>query len=87
MRHLYKCDEILASRLATHHNLYFYAKLMERIRQAIEQQRLLEFRKEFLAKYRKHHASVHDEITRQENGNGDRTGHSYAGRRKAQSEG
>ena len=63
LRHLYKCDEILASRLATYHNLYFYKKLMQGIRIAIEQGRLLEFRKEFLAKFRMHRASVHDDIT------------------------
>lgn len=84
LRHLYKCDEILASRLATYHNLYFYGKLMESIRHAIEQGRLAEYRKEFLAKYRMHHAAVHDDITRQEINNG--TSHSYAGHRPAQSE-
>lgn len=66
LRHLYKCDEILASRLATYHNLYFYRTLMIRIREAIEQNRLTEYRKEFLAKYRRHRASVHDEIPRQD---------------------
>ena len=29
LRHLYKCDEILASRLATFHNLHFYGMLMQ----------------------------------------------------------
>ncbi len=66
LRHLYKCDEIMASRLATYHNLHFYARLMERIREAIEANRLTEFRKEFLANYRKHRASVHDDASRQE---------------------
>lgn len=66
LRHLYKCDEILASRLATFHNLHFYGMLMQRVRQAIEQGRLTEYRKEFLAKYRKHAAAVHDDITRNE---------------------
>jgi len=63
LRHLYKCDEILAARLATFHNLYFYRKLMIGIREAIEQGRLFEFRKEFRVKFRKYKASVHDEIT------------------------
>lgn len=66
LRHLYKCDEILASRLATFHNLHFYSVLMQNIRQAIEQGRLTQYRKEFLAKYRKHAAVVHDDITRQD---------------------
>ena len=70
LRHLYKCDEILASRLATFHNVYFYRTLMIHIRPAIEQGRLMEYRKEFMAKYRRHRASVHDDAGRQENNNG-----------------
>ncbi len=81
LRHLYKCDEILASRLATFHNLHFYATLMGKIRHAIEQGRLTEYRREFLARYRKHAAAVHDELTRQENADG--KGRSYAGDRSA----
>ncbi len=37
LRHLFKADEPLAGRLATLHNLSFYARLMEEIREAIEQ--------------------------------------------------
>ena len=84
LRHLYKCDEILASRLATYHNLYFYRTLMHNIRRAIEEGRFKEFRKEFLAKYRKHRATVSDEESRQENDNGAK--HSYAGVRTPESE-
>lgn len=36
LRHLHRCNEILFSRLATYHNLAFYARLMERLRAAIE---------------------------------------------------
>ncbi len=36
LRHLYKSREILASRLNTLHNLYFYQELMRRIRSAVE---------------------------------------------------
>jgi len=36
LRHLHRCDEILYSRLATYHNLAFYARLMDRLRQAID---------------------------------------------------
>ncbi len=36
LRHLHKCNEILYARLATYHNLAFYAQLMEEIRRAIE---------------------------------------------------
>ncbi|AIS52308.1 queuine tRNA-ribosyltransferase Tgt [Thermoanaerobacter kivui] len=51
IRHLFKANEILAARLATIHNLYFLVKLMERIREAIRQDRLLEFKKQFFEKY------------------------------------
>ncbi len=51
LRHLYKSDEMLAGMLATYHNLYFYQRVMRGIRAAIESDRLLEFRREFKAKY------------------------------------
>lgn len=51
LRHLYKCDEILASRLATYHNLAFYARLMSGIRQAIAADRYSAFRTETLERY------------------------------------
>ncbi len=66
LRHLYKSDEILASRLATYHNLFFYQSLMSGLRQAIEQGRLTDYRRQFLAKYRTHRASVHDDSARAE---------------------
>ncbi len=69
LRHVYKCDEILASRLATFHNLHFYEALMRGIREAISAGRFGDFRKEFLAEYRKHRALVHDEVSRQESEN------------------
>jgi len=47
LRHLYKCEEILASRLATYHNIYFYGNLMKNIRNAINEDRFLEFKEEF----------------------------------------
>ena len=52
IRHLCKCEEILAARLATYHNIYFYGRLMQRIREAIRRGRFLAFREEFYAKYR-----------------------------------
>lgn len=52
IRHLYKCEEILASRLATYHNLYFYGKLMSNIRKAIEEDCFQEFKNNFYSKYR-----------------------------------
>lgn len=53
LRHLYKAEEILAARLATYHNLYFYRKLMQSARQAIMNDEFLDFKREFLGKYRR----------------------------------
>ena len=36
LRHLFKADETLALRLAVMHNLYFYNKLLERCRAALD---------------------------------------------------
>ena len=44
LRHLFKAEEMLAMRLSVMHNLYFYNKLMERIRDAINEGRFGEFR-------------------------------------------
>lgn len=51
IRHLFNVDEILGARLVTTHNLYFLIKLMENIREAIREDRLLEYREEFYKKY------------------------------------
>ncbi|ACL69979.1 tRNA guanosine(34) transglycosylase Tgt [Halothermothrix orenii] len=51
IRHLIKRKEILGVRLTTYHNLYFLLSLMEKIRGAIKEDALLEFRDEFLRKY------------------------------------
>ena len=51
LRHLYKAQEILSARLLTYHNLYFLLKLMKDIREAIRNDRLLDFRKEFYHLY------------------------------------
>ncbi|MDO4721037.1 MAG: tRNA guanosine(34) transglycosylase Tgt [Peptostreptococcaceae bacterium] len=51
IRHLVKADEILASRLLTTHNLHFLLELMKEIRLAIMEDRLLDFRREFFARY------------------------------------
>jgi len=39
LRHLYMAGEILAAQLNSWHNLYFYHRLMERCRQAIQEER------------------------------------------------
>ena len=51
IRHLIKCGEILGARLLSIHNLRFLVRLMENVRKAIEEDRLLEFREEFHKKY------------------------------------
>lgn len=51
VRHLFKCGEITAGRLASIHNLRFLIHLMEEVREAIAEDRFLDFRKEFYAKY------------------------------------
>lgn len=51
IRHLFNVDEILGLRLTTIHNLYFLIKLMENIREAIKEDRLLEYKEEFYKKY------------------------------------
>ena len=46
LRHLLKSGEMLYSRLAVQHNLYFYNHLMEEIRQALDENRFAAYRKE-----------------------------------------
>jgi len=50
LRHLFKCGEMLAMRLAVTHNLYFYNSLMQRMRDAIDEDRFDAFRAEFSEK-------------------------------------
>ena len=47
LRHLFKAEEMLAMRLSVMHNLYFYNKLMERIRQALDEGCFAQFRAEY----------------------------------------
>ena len=51
IRHLVKTNEILGIRLISLHNLRFLTRLMEQVRDAIEQDNLLGFREEFYKKY------------------------------------
>ncbi|MBA4541353.1 tRNA guanosine(34) transglycosylase Tgt [Thermoactinomyces daqus] len=51
LRHLIKADETFGLRLTTYHNLYFLLRLMEKVRQAIREDRLLDFRDSFMMKY------------------------------------
>jgi queuine tRNA-ribosyltransferase len=47
LRHLYMAREILASRLNTIHNLYYYTALMGEMREAIREERFEAFKKSF----------------------------------------
>ena len=48
IRHLLKRDEMLGLRLCVLHNLYFYNNMMEEIRNAIEEHRWAEYKKQKL---------------------------------------
>ncbi|ADU74321.1 tRNA-guanine transglycosylase [Acetivibrio thermocellus AD2] len=51
IRHLLKSGEVLGIRLTTWHNLRFLINLMKKVRQAIMEDRLLDFRDEFFSKF------------------------------------
>ena len=51
IRHLVKTNEILGIRLLSIHNLRFLTRLMERVREEIEKDNLLNFRNEFYKQY------------------------------------
>ena len=51
IRHLFKAGEILGARLASLHNLYFLINLTKKIKEAIYEDRLADFRNEFFVKY------------------------------------
>lgn len=53
IKHLFDSNEILGQILATEHNIAFYKSLAERAREAILQDRFLEFKKEFLDSYKR----------------------------------
>ena len=50
IHHLFKAEEMLAMRLSVMHNLYFYNKLAERIRDAIDTDTFADFRGEYSEK-------------------------------------
>lgn len=51
IRHLVKSNETFGFRLTSYHNLYFLVNLMEQVKQAIREDRLLDFREEFFEQY------------------------------------
>lgn len=52
IRHLIKVGEVLGIRLTTLHNLYFIQQLMEKMKEAIRNDRFPEFYQEFFTKYK-----------------------------------
>lgn len=50
VRHLFAAEEMLGMRLAVMHNLYFYNRLMLRIRQSLDAGGFYAFRQEYSAK-------------------------------------
>ncbi|NBI29749.1 tRNA guanosine(34) transglycosylase Tgt [Chengkuizengella marina] len=54
IRHLLKANEIFGIRLTTYHNLHFLIELMKNVRQAIAEDRLLDFKEEFFVQYGLH---------------------------------
>ncbi len=51
LRHLFKDQEILSAMLSSYHNLYFLHNMLAEIRQAIEEDRFVQYRKDFLARF------------------------------------
>ena len=51
LHHLFRCEELLAYRLATIHNLRFITRLMQGIKEAIQQDTFIDFKNDFLSGY------------------------------------
>ena len=51
MHHLIKCNEMLGGMLATEHNLQYLYDLMNRVRQAIREDRFREFKEAYLRRF------------------------------------
>jgi len=51
LRHLFKANEMLLSTLLSTHNIYFLVNVMKNIREAIGEDRFMEYRNEFYDKY------------------------------------
>lgn len=51
LRHLFNVDEILGLRLLSYHNLYFLEQMIFNAREAIKQERFIQFKNTFLRKY------------------------------------
>jgi queuine tRNA-ribosyltransferase len=55
--HLVKSGEILGAMLMTQHNLWFYQRMMQSLRDAIAERRLASFARAFLDRYRRRNAN------------------------------
>ncbi|MFA6281626.1 MAG: tRNA guanosine(34) transglycosylase Tgt [Candidatus Omnitrophota bacterium] len=53
IRHLINVNEILGIQLLTHHNIFWYKHFMDAIKKAIEEDRFVQFKKEFLSRFKK----------------------------------
>ena len=51
LRHLFKDQEILSAMLASYHNLYFLHNMIDEIRQAISEDRFIEYKTNFLKRF------------------------------------
>ena len=51
LRHVFKAEELISATLLSLHNIRFLERMMEGIRKAIEEDRFLEYKKEFYEKY------------------------------------
>ena len=62
LRHLFKSNEIMSSMLLSYHNLYFLIDLMKNIRKAIEEDRFMDYKREFYSKYSDYRTTLLQEI-------------------------
>ena len=51
LRHLFKAGETMSAMLLTEHNLRFLSRLSENIRRSIDEDRFLDYKKDFYARY------------------------------------
>jgi queuine tRNA-ribosyltransferase len=51
LRHLINVNEILAINLLAYHNVFWYKHFMDDIKKAIEEDRFLQFKKDFLSNF------------------------------------
>jgi queuine tRNA-ribosyltransferase len=58
LHHLFRCEELLAYRLATVHNVRFITRLMENVRDSIQRGTFADLKKAFMSKYRTTNESV-----------------------------